>query len=136
MDEAEIKYAITVPKVVVEAGVVPPNTAYLVDRVFYGLREAPRLCRSFRDKRVHRARLLVDGRECMFLQMETDPAVWRLVPCDDHKNTFLHSPKSAFLSLRARRHFACARVYILREHEKPARASDNCRPVSVHPILL
>ena len=28
MDEAEIKYAITVPKVVVEAGVVPPNTAY------------------------------------------------------------------------------------------------------------
>ncbi|CAE7529331.1 GIP, partial [Symbiodinium necroappetens] len=87
MDEAEIKYGITVPKVVVEAGVVPPNTAYLVDRVFYGLREAPRLWGSFRDKRVHRARLFVDGRECMFLQMETDPAVWRLVPCDDHKNT-------------------------------------------------
>ena len=87
MDEAEIKYGITVPKVVVEAGVVPPNTAYLVDRLFYGLREAPRLWGSFRDKRVQRARLLVGGRECMFLQMETDPAVWRLVPCDDHKNT-------------------------------------------------
>ncbi|CAE7191630.1 unnamed protein product [Symbiodinium sp. KB8] len=87
MDEAEIKYGITVPKVVVEAGVVPPNTAYLVDRVFYGLREAPRLWGSFRDKRVQRARLLVGGRECMFIQMETDPAVWRLVPCDDHNNT-------------------------------------------------
>ncbi|OLQ00663.1 Retrovirus-related Pol polyprotein from transposon TNT 1-94 [Symbiodinium microadriaticum] len=87
MDEAEIKYGITVPKVVVEAGVVPPSTAYLVDRVFYGLREAPRLWGSFRDKRVHRARLMVEGQECMFLQMETDPAVWRLVPCDNHNNT-------------------------------------------------
>ena len=87
MDEAEIKYGITVPKVVVEAGAVPPSTAYLVDRVFYGLREAPRLWGSFRDKRVQKARLLVGGQECMFLQMETDPAVWRLVPCDDHKNT-------------------------------------------------
>ncbi|CAE7940178.1 unnamed protein product, partial [Symbiodinium necroappetens] len=87
MDEAEIKYGITVPKVVVEAGVVPPNTAYLVDRVFYGLREAPRLWGSFRDKRVHRARLMVEGQECMFLQMETDPAVWRLVPCNNHNDT-------------------------------------------------
>ncbi|CAE7391023.1 unnamed protein product [Symbiodinium necroappetens] len=87
MNEAEVKYGITVPKVVVEAGAVPPNTAYLVDRVFYGLREAPRLWGSFRDKRVQRARLVVEGQECMFLQMETDPAVWRLVPCSDYSNT-------------------------------------------------
>ena len=87
MNEAEVKYGITVPKVVVEAGAVPPNTAYLVDRVFYGLREAPRLWGSFRDNRVQRARLVVEGQECMFLQMETDPAVWRLVPCSDHSNT-------------------------------------------------
>ncbi|CAE7947550.1 RE1, partial [Symbiodinium sp. KB8] len=80
-------YGITVPKVVVEAGVVPPNTAYLVDRVFYGLREAPRLWGSFRDKRVQRARLTVGGQECMFVQMETDPAVWRLVACNDRSIT-------------------------------------------------
>ena len=87
MDEAAARYGITVPKVVVEAGVVPPNTAYLVDRVFYGLREAPRLWGSFRDKRVQRARPMVGGQECMFVQMETDPAVWRLVACNDRKVT-------------------------------------------------
>ena len=87
MDEAATRYGITVPKVVVEAGVVPPNTAYLVGRVFYGLREAPRLWGSFRDKRVQRARLTVGGQECMFVQMETDPAVWRLVACNDQSVT-------------------------------------------------
>ena len=87
MDEASARYGITVPKVVVEAGVVPPNTAYLVDRVFYGLREAPRLWGSFRDKRVQRARLTVGGQQCMFVQMETDPAVWRLVACNDRSTT-------------------------------------------------
>ncbi|CAE7261345.1 unnamed protein product, partial [Symbiodinium sp. CCMP2456] len=83
LQKLAVKYAITVPKVVVEAGYAPPDIAYMVDRVLYGLREAPRLWGSFRDRRVGRARLKVDGQDCMFLQMETDQAVWRLVACED-----------------------------------------------------
>ena len=48
MSESKVRYAITMPKVVVDAGCAPANTAYLVDRVLYGLREAPRLWGSFR----------------------------------------------------------------------------------------
>ncbi|OLP98838.1 Retrovirus-related Pol polyprotein from transposon TNT 1-94 [Symbiodinium microadriaticum] len=48
---------------------------------------AARLWGSFRDKRVQRARPMVGGQECMFVQMETDPAVWRLVACSDRKVT-------------------------------------------------
>ena len=79
MSESKIRYAITMPKVVVDAGCAPANTAYLVDRVLYGLREAPRLWGSFRDKRISQAQFLVGTRSCVFKQMETDPAVWRLV---------------------------------------------------------
>ncbi|CAE7422676.1 GIP [Symbiodinium sp. CCMP2456] len=87
MEESKVKYAITVPKVVVDAGHAPPDIAYMVDRVLYGLREAPRLWGSFRDRRVGRARLKVDNQDCMFLQMETDQAVWRLVTCEDPTST-------------------------------------------------
>ncbi|CAE7228392.1 unnamed protein product [Symbiodinium sp. CCMP2456] len=87
MEESKVKYAITVPKVVVEAGYAPPDIAYMVDRVLYGLREAPRLWGSFRDRRVGRARLKVGDQDCMFLQMETDQAVWRLVTCEDPTKT-------------------------------------------------
>ncbi|CAE7240501.1 unnamed protein product [Symbiodinium sp. CCMP2592] len=79
MTESKVCYAITMPKVVVDAGCAPPQTAYLVDRVLYGLREAPRLWGSFRDRRISRAKLKVGDKQCVFLQMETDPAVWRLV---------------------------------------------------------
>ncbi|CAE7553512.1 GIP [Symbiodinium sp. CCMP2592] len=79
MTESKVRYAITMPKVVVDAGCAPAQTAYLVDRVLYGLREAPRLWGSFRDRRISRAKLKVGDKQCVFLQMETDPAVWRLV---------------------------------------------------------
>ncbi|CAE7228572.1 unnamed protein product, partial [Symbiodinium sp. CCMP2456] len=87
MEESKVKYAITVPKVVVDAGCVPPDKAFMVDRVLYGLREAPRLWGSFRDRRVAKARLQMGGKDYMFLQMETDPAVWRLVACDEITTT-------------------------------------------------
>ena len=87
MTESAVKYAITIPKVVVDAGCAPPNTAYMVDRVLYGLREAPRLWGSYRDRRVTRARFKVGDKECMFMQMETDPSVWRVVEVNNASST-------------------------------------------------
>ncbi|CAE7404103.1 GIP [Symbiodinium sp. CCMP2592] len=87
MTESKVRYAITMPKVVVDAGCAPPNTAYSVDRVLYGLREAPRLWGSFRDRRISRAKLKVGDKQCVFLQMETDPAVWRLVEIGNESHT-------------------------------------------------
>ena len=87
MTESTVKYAITIPKVVVDAGCAPTNTAYMVDRVLYGLREAPRLWGSYRDRRVTRARFKVGNKLCMFIQMETDPSVWRVVEVGKESNT-------------------------------------------------
>ncbi|CAE6970309.1 inlI [Symbiodinium natans] len=87
MSESSVRYAITIPKVIVDAGCAPPDTAYLVERLLYGLKEAPRLWGNFRDRRIRRARIHVGQRECRFVQMETDPAVWRLVPMDDETET-------------------------------------------------
>ena len=87
MSESSVRYAITVPKVVVDAGCAPPNTAYLVERLLYGLKEAPRLWGNFRDRRIKKARIRVGERECKSAQMDTDPAVWRLVPVDDETET-------------------------------------------------
>ena len=87
MSESTVRYAITIPKVVVDAGCAPPSTAYLVDRVLYGLREAPRLWGNFRDRRISKARLQIDDKMCKFVQMETDPAVWRLVELGKEQRT-------------------------------------------------
>ncbi|CAE7215856.1 GIP [Symbiodinium sp. CCMP2592] len=87
MTESKVRYAITMPKVVVDAGCAPAQTAYLVDRVLYGLREAPRLWGSFRDRRISRAKLKMGDKQCVFLQMETDPAVWRLVEVGNESET-------------------------------------------------
>ncbi|CAE7609435.1 RE1 [Symbiodinium natans] len=87
MSESSVRYAITVPKVVVDAGCAQPNTAYLVERLLYGLKEAPRLWGNFRDRRIRRAKIRVGQRGCKFVQMETDPAVWRLVPVGDEEET-------------------------------------------------
>ncbi|CAE7351139.1 unnamed protein product [Symbiodinium natans] len=87
MTESATQYAVTAPKILVEAGVVPPGTAYKVDRVLYGLREAPRLWGIFRDRRIRNARLTVDGRDMKFTQLETDESVWRLHPVDDPQET-------------------------------------------------
>ena len=87
MSESSVHYAITVPKVVVDAGCAQPNTAYLVERLLYGLKEAPRLWGNFRDRRIKGAKVRVGQRECKFVQMETDPAVWRLVPVGDEEET-------------------------------------------------
>ncbi|CAE7207045.1 unnamed protein product [Symbiodinium natans] len=87
MTESATQYAVTAPKILVEAGVVPPGTAYKVDRVLYGLREAPRLWGIFRDRRIRNARLTVEGRDMKFTQLETDESVWRLHPVDDPQET-------------------------------------------------
>ena len=79
MEESKVRYALTVPKVVVDAGCASPDIAYMVDRVLYGLREAPRLWGSFRDRRMSRAKLQLGDKKCVLIQMETDPAVWRVV---------------------------------------------------------
>ena len=87
MSESSVKYAVTVPKVIVDAGCAPPNTAYRVERLLYGLKEAPRLWGNFRDRRIRRARIRAGHKECKFVQMETDPALWRLVPLSDEEET-------------------------------------------------
>ena len=79
MTESSVRYAITIPRVVVDADCAQPDTAYLVERVLYGLREAPRLWGNFRDRRIKGAKITIEGIVYKFVQMETDNAVWRLV---------------------------------------------------------
>ena len=87
ISEADTRYAVLAPKVLVEAGCVPPGTAYLVERLLYGLREAPRLWGGFRDKRFRNAKIKIGGEVFRLIQLETDAAVWKLVKDDSKKTT-------------------------------------------------
>ena len=87
ISESDTKYAVLAPKVLVEAGCIPPGTAYLVERLLYGLREAPRLWGGFRDKRFRNAKIKIGGDVFRLIQLETDAAVWKLVKDDPLKTT-------------------------------------------------
>ena len=56
MTESEVTYAITVPRMITDSGYVGADKAYILERVLYGLREAPRLWGGFRDRRISRLR--------------------------------------------------------------------------------
>ena len=85
--ESKVQRAITIPKVVVDAGYAEEGMAYMVERVLYGLREAPRLWGGFRDRRVRNAKLYLKEIEYQFSQMETDESVWRLHPVSEPMQT-------------------------------------------------
>ena len=68
------------PKFISEAGYVGDDEALLVERVSYGLREAPKLWGAFRHRRLASVRIDVDGVECRLTKLETDDAIWRLHP--------------------------------------------------------
>ena len=87
MTESDVNYAITVPRVITDAGYVGTDKAYILERVLYGLREAPRLWGGFRDRRISDAVLYCQGAKCRFVQMNTDPAVWRPCAEDDQEST-------------------------------------------------
>ena len=85
ISEADTRYAVLAPKVLAEAGCVPPGTAYLAERLLYGLREAPRLWGGFRDKRFRNAKIKIGDGVFRLIQLETDAAVWKLVRDDPLK---------------------------------------------------
>ena len=85
ISEADTRYAVLAPKILVEAGCIPPGTAYLVERLLYGLREGPRLWGGFRDKRFRNAKIKIGEELFRLIQLETDAAVWKLVKNDPTK---------------------------------------------------
>ena len=87
MTESDVTYAITVPRVITDSGYVGTDKAYILERVLYGLREAPRLWGGFRDRRISQAVLYYKGEKCRFVPMHTDPAVWRLCAERDQEGT-------------------------------------------------
>ena len=81
ISESDVKYAVLAPKILVEAGCIPPGTAYLVERLLCGLR----LWGGFRDRRFRAAKIKVDEDMYRLFQLETDAAVWKLVKDAPHK---------------------------------------------------
>ena len=69
-------YALQPPTVVTMAEEAETGELWLIQRVLYGLREAPRLWGEFRNSRFQRARVPHEGRTLIMTSMETDENVW------------------------------------------------------------
>ncbi|CAE7224366.1 RE1, partial [Symbiodinium microadriaticum] len=72
----DMLYALQPPTVAVMAEEAMPGELWLIQRVLYGLREAPRLWGLFRNNRFHNARVPHEGGFLVMVNMETDENVW------------------------------------------------------------
>ena len=72
----ELLYALQPPTVVTQAEEATPGELWLIQRVLYGLREAPRLWSMFRNDRFLKARIPHEGGVLVLKGMETDENVW------------------------------------------------------------
>ena len=72
----ELLYALQPPTVVVQAEEAAPGELWLIQRVLYGLREAPRLWSIFRNDRFSQAHINHEGEVLILKGMQTDENVW------------------------------------------------------------
>ena len=71
-------YAVSPPTVVVMAQGAAPGETWLIERVLYGLREAPRLWGCFRNERLAGANIEVEEGVILLKSMTTDENMWKL----------------------------------------------------------
>ncbi|CAE7421178.1 RE1 [Symbiodinium sp. CCMP2592] len=80
-------YAVSPPTIVLLAGGAVPGETWLIERVLYGLREAPRLWGCFRNERLATARIEYDGKIIVLRSLTTDENMWKLCVEDDESQT-------------------------------------------------
>ena len=73
-----LMYGVTPPSIVVLAGAAQPGETWKIERVLYGLREAPRLWSLFRNDRLLSARIEYEGRVLLLRNLDTDENLWRV----------------------------------------------------------
>ena len=66
------------PTVAIMAQGATPGETWLIERVLYGLREAPRLWGCFRNERLAGAHIEYEGGVIMLKSMVTDENMWKL----------------------------------------------------------
>ncbi|CAE7741106.1 Ppp5c [Symbiodinium sp. CCMP2592] len=71
-------YAVSPPTVVVMAQGAAPGETWLIERVLYGLREAPRLWGCFRNERLAGARIETEQGTLVLRSMTTDENMWKI----------------------------------------------------------
>ncbi|CAE7450198.1 RE1 [Symbiodinium sp. CCMP2592] len=71
-------YAVSPPTVVVMAQGAAPGETWLIERVLYGLREAPRLWGCFRNERLAGARIETEEGVLVLRSMTTDENMWKI----------------------------------------------------------
>ena len=71
-------YGVLPPSIVVLAGAAKPGETWKIERVLYGLREAPRLWSLFRNDRLQSARIDYEGRVLVLCNLDTDENLWRV----------------------------------------------------------
>ena len=80
-------YGVTPPSIVVLAGAAQPGETWKIERVLYGLREAPRLWSLFRNDRLLSARIEYEGRVLLLRNLDTDENLWRVCYEDQPEET-------------------------------------------------
>ena len=74
----DLLYGVSAPAVVILAGAAAPGETWKIERVLYGLREAPRLWSLFRNDRLQAARIPFEGKTLLLLCLDTDENLWRI----------------------------------------------------------
>ncbi|CAE7908879.1 RE1 [Symbiodinium sp. KB8] len=84
-------FGMSPPSVVVAAGGAATGESWAIERVLYGLREAPRWWGVFRNGRLCRARIAFEEEFIVFECLETEENVWRILfeGCDEVKGILL-----------------------------------------------
>ena len=84
-------FGMTPPSVVVAAGGADSGETWAIERVLYGLREAPRWWGVFRNGRLTQARIPFESDFIIFECLETEENVWRILfeGCDEIKGILL-----------------------------------------------
>ena len=83
----ELLYGVSAPSVVVLAGAAQPGETWKIERVLYGLREAPRLWSLFRNDRLQSARIPYEGRWLLLQGLDTDENLWKVCFEDNPEET-------------------------------------------------
>eukprot|EP00439_Symbiodinium_sp_Y106_P019156 s3996_g2.t1 len=71
-------YGVAPPAIVIAAGVAKGTDTWQIDRVLYGLREAPRLWSLFRNQRLAGAEICFEGITITLHSLDTDENLWKI----------------------------------------------------------
>ncbi|CAE7888738.1 RE1 [Symbiodinium microadriaticum] len=72
-------FGMTPPTIVMAAGGAAPGETWIIERVLYGLREAPRWWGVFRNDRFMKAKIQLGEKFLIFESLETEENIWRIM---------------------------------------------------------